>query len=194
MEDAEDNRVKQTLVLLAEKACEEGLDEFLLIGGNAVIAHGVPRFTRDVDFVVPESSRTTWRLFLERLGFPFFHGTSAFEQYKDPADVRPRVDLMIVDEPTWGKLRSDAWDFDLGNGLNTKVASPQHIIAMKLKACLAEHRREDAVDWSDIVELVMIHQFDPESDANFSDFVLHFGGEMLHRKLIDEIAERRKRG
>ena len=188
----EENQVKQTLTMIAEEAEKAGLSDFLLIGGNAVIAHGVPRFTRDIDFVIPEAQKATWRSFLEGHGFPFFHGTPAFEQYEDPTKRKPRVDLMIVDEGTWEKLFSDAWNYDLGDGISARVASPQHLIAMKLKACLSQHRREDAVDWSDIVELSLLHQFDPAKDEKFSDFVLQFGGEGLHRRLTDEIAKRRR--
>lgn len=59
MSESDSNLVAATLKTVCEKAREQGLDEFILIGGNAVIAHGVPRFTRDIDFVVPERHRRT---------------------------------------------------------------------------------------------------------------------------------------
>ena len=194
MTEPEGNQVKQTLTALVESADREGMTDYLLIGGNAVIAHGVPRFTRDVDFVIPERVNLEWRSFLEQQGFFFLHGTTAFQQFHDSAGGKPGIDLMLVHESTWNKLSADAWILDLGGQLTARVASPQHIIAMKLKACLSEHRRDDAVDWSDIVELSRVHGFDPRTDEKFAAFVLEFGGETLLQKLIDEIADRRKRG
>jgi len=184
--------VKQTLARLSESAIATGLRDFLIIGGNAVIAHGVPRFTRDVDFVIPERSRMGWRKFLEREGFQFFHGTDAFQQFRDENGPRPRIDLMLVEESTWQKLYQDAWKLDVGGEVRALVASPQHIIAMKLKACRSQQRRSDAVDWVDIVELSLLHRFDPRSGTEFSDFVLQYGGETLLKRLIDEFEERRK--
>lgn len=182
-----ENLVKQTLILLTGNAIRAGLTDFLIIGGNAVIAHGVPRFTQDVDFVIPDRLKTEWRNFLEREGFSFYHGTGAFQQFHDTNGGKPRVDLMLVDEATWQKLNGDAWSFEIGEQVTAPVASPMHIIAMKLTACRSEHRRDDAVDWIDILSLSRVHGFDPRVDAKFSDFVLKYGGKDLHKKLIDEI-------
>lgn len=42
------NLLAEALRRVFERASDAGLVDFLLIGGNAVIAHGVPRFTRDI--------------------------------------------------------------------------------------------------------------------------------------------------
>ncbi len=49
MEEEWENPVQQSLARLSQRAAEFGLSDFLLIGGNAVIAYGVPRFTRDLE-------------------------------------------------------------------------------------------------------------------------------------------------
>lgn len=69
MDESDQNRVAETLNEICREANHAGLEDFILIGGNAVIAHGVPRFTRDVDFVIPERETMPWRQFLESRGF-----------------------------------------------------------------------------------------------------------------------------
>jgi hypothetical protein len=186
----DENPVVQSLVRLSESATESGLSEYLLDGGNAVIAYGVPRFTRDLDFVIPDREQNDWRRFLEANGFQFVHGTPAFVQFQDRVIGRPRVDLMLVGESTWSQLESMARVFELTDEISIPIVSPEHLIAMKLRACLSPQRHAGAVDWSDIVELCIRNKFDPQNDAAFAQLVIQFGNASLLQKLIDEIASR----
>lgn len=190
MSKSDSNLVAVTLKEVCERALKQGLAEFLLIGGNAVIAHGVPRFTRDIDFVVPERVLPDWRRFLEAEGHAFLHATPAFAQFWDEARARPRIDLMIVDESTWETLSSGAGVAEFDEGIPVPVAAADHLIAMKLKALKAPGRRADAQDWSDIIELTMRSGFDPQKDESFRDLVLHFGSEELLSRLVNEIRSR----
>lgn len=190
MDESDQNRVAETLNEICREANHAGLEDFILIGGNAVIAHGVPRFTRDVDFAIPERETMPWRQFLESRGFSFIHQTHAFAQFEDNDKSKPRVDLMIVDEATWDQLAAGASELDLKGGAKTRLALAEHIIAMKLRAFLSPHRRPDALDWRDIVELVLVKNFDLVNDREFRDLVLQFGNESLLEKLIDDIAFR----
>ena len=156
-----------------------------------MVAYGLHRFTRDVAFVIPDRDRDRWRTFLEECGFPFIRGTSAFAQFQDPDGARPRVDLMIVDESTWEKLCARAWAIDFDENVSAGLVSPDHLIAMKLRACRSSQRRVDALDWSDVVELTVRRGFDPESDPAFAELVLPYGGEELQKRLIDEVARRK---
>lgn len=192
MEESSGNALVETLHRIVEKASNAGLVDVLLIGGNAVVAHGVPRFTRDINFVIPERDLGKWRQMLEDDGHLCFHATSAFAQFEDKSGGRPRVDLMIVDEVTWSKLDAEAVDAAYSDGIPARVAAVEHIIAMKLKAVRATHRRSDAVDWSDIVELTMRNKLDPENHDAFRELVIKFGSERLLGELIDEIEERKR--
>ena len=51
--------MKDTLRLLAQIAQTHQLP-FLLIGGNAVIRYGIPRFTRDIDLLIPDTHEKAW--------------------------------------------------------------------------------------------------------------------------------------
>ncbi|MDF1812501.1 MAG: nucleotidyl transferase AbiEii/AbiGii toxin family protein [Verrucomicrobiales bacterium] len=191
MSEESTNLIQQTLREVVQLLRENQITDFLLIGGNAVIAYGVPRFTRDIDFVIPEREERNWRLLMDANGFELINGTPAFCQFLDTGKKKPRIDLMIVEESTWEKLNAAPFYGNFGEDLEVPLAAPQHIIAMKLKACQAEYRRTDATDWSDIIELSRLHDLDPVSDSNFAKLVLRFGSEELLEQLIHDLHEKR---
>ncbi|MEM7603165.1 MAG: nucleotidyltransferase [Verrucomicrobiota bacterium] len=186
------NLLADTLQRICSRAVECEVVDFLLIGGNAVIAYGVPRFTRDIDFVIPEDALPTWRDLLEMENYRCFQATHAFAQFEDVSAIAPRVDLMIVDQSTWEKLLGEAREAEYGRGIPLKVAAVEHLIAMKLRAVKSPQRRFDAVDWQDIIELSYREGLDPGKHEQFRNLVLDFGSEDLLEKLIDEIEIRRK--
>ncbi|MGI9173431.1 MAG: hypothetical protein ACR2F0_08995 [Chthoniobacterales bacterium] len=149
----------------------------LVVGGHAVILYQIPRFTRDLDFLIPDEAVDRWLDFLQRLSYRVFHRTGAFIQLEPAtAGSRPPVDLILVDEQTWIKLIGKAQERDAGEGLSLPVPHPWHLIAMKLRATKSATRRADAVDWSDILDLVQTCRIDL-SDPEFQKIVLQFGGE-----------------
>ncbi len=192
MAEQSENPVQQTLISVVEQAKEAGLLNFLVIGGNAVIAFGVPRFTRDIDFVIPSNESREWRLFLEGRGFQFIHGTNAFAQFQDVEKKRPRVDLMLVDASTWEKLNGKSVQIDFVENFTVPLPAVEHLIAMKLSAYRASQRRNDAVDWSDIVELTRRWKLDPEEDQEFIGLVSRYGGEDSLNRLKKDIADESK--
>jgi hypothetical protein len=149
----------------------------LLVGGHAVILYQVPRFTRDIDFVVPDEATGRWLDFLKRLRYRVYHRTGAFIQL-EPATPgsMPPVDLMLVDENTWGKLIAKSESRDAGEGMHLPVPHPWHLIAMKLTAAKSAARRAGASDWSDIFDLLRTCNIDI-ADPEFRKLVVQFGGE-----------------
>ena len=74
----------------------------LLVGGHAVILYRVPRFTRDLDLVIPGEAIDQWLEFLQRLTYGIYHRTDAFVQLEPATSgIMPPVDLMLVDKDTW---------------------------------------------------------------------------------------------
>ncbi len=164
------------VVEIVKRARQEELP-CLVVGGHAVILYEVPRFTRDLDFVIPNETVDRWLNFLQRLSYRVFHRTGAFIQL-EPATPGglPPVDLMLVDEHTWGKLIAKAQERDAGEGFSLSVPHPWHLIAMKLAAAKSATRRATAVDWSDILDLLETCKVDLD-DPEFQKVVLQFGGE-----------------
>jgi hypothetical protein len=169
------NPVEQVLIRIASAALQEGLSDFLLIGGNAVVFYGVPRFTRDVDFLIPAADDLRWRDFLAAQGFEFIHGTPGFSQFSGPDTACPRVDLMLVDASTWAKLETESVTRSLADGVVLKLPVVHHLIAMKLRAAASSSRANPEQDWSDIAALTVQHGYSLE-DSMFRDLVERFGG------------------
>ena len=170
------NPVEQVLTRVASAAQSAGFHNFLLVGGNAIILLGIPRFTRDVDFLIPADDELHWREFLEQQGFAFGHGTPGFSQFFPEDPALPRIDLMLVDQPTWEKLSAEAQKKELSPDLTVRLPVTHHLIAMKLRAAKSSTRANPEQDWSDIAGLIRQHDYSLE-DPNFRELVVKFGGE-----------------
>ena len=154
---------------LSGEAGKRGL-EFLLIGGQAVIHHGYPRMTIDVDFLCRAPQREEWGEVIGRYGYKAYSVANAFTQFAgDPG--WPKVDLMFVDDQTFAKLEKEA----VRKGA-VCIPSARHLVALKLHAARSASRSEPEKDWGDIEALVKLHRLDP-GDKDFRDIVLRYGGE-----------------
>jgi hypothetical protein len=76
---------------------------FLVIGGHAVILHGHLRSTFDLDLLIADSKLDATRRVLTDLGYRTFFETDAFLQLQAPENLPP-LDLMIVDDQTFGRI------------------------------------------------------------------------------------------
>lgn len=170
------------VVEILKRAQQEKLPG-LLVGGHAVILYQVPRFTRDVDFAIPEEAAERWVGFLQRLSYRVYHRTAAFIQL-EPATTgsMPPADLMLVDEETWAKLSAKAQERDAGEGIRLRVPHPWHLIAMKLTAAKSTSRRAGSSDWSDIFDLLRTCKIDLD-DPDFRRMVVQSGGEEALRRM-----------
>ena len=161
---------------------------FLLIGGHAVILYGVPRFTRDIDLLIPESKETDWIQFLEKLGYTSYHRTPAFVQFDtNKIGETPPLDLVLVDQPTWDKLFKKSQSQSLGGGISVSLPDPVHLIAMKLQAASSSTRRADATDWSDVLQLIHTQDLDLD-DEGFAAIVNKYGGTDALTRLKQDLS------
>ncbi|MBL9115308.1 MAG: hypothetical protein JNJ83_09915 [Verrucomicrobiaceae bacterium] len=133
----------------------------LLIGGHAVISYGVPRSTFDLDLLVRKEQRESWRTFMTSRGYTLFHESDPFQQWTPPTG-EIAVDFMLVDEPTWDKMRASAQIVQLGS-LPCLAVAPIHLVALKLHAMKFRPGSTADKDWRDIVELVRACNLDPAS-------------------------------
>ncbi len=175
MPDNPPNPILDALVKLGTQAEARKLP-YLLVGGNAVINYGIIRLTRDIDFLIPESTVKEWRNFLEKAGYHCFHTTPAFCQFEPQGDNLAPVDLMIVDASTWTKLFEKAERMAITDTYSPHLPAAIHLIAMKLTAWQNPHRREDAQDWSDIVKLIRKLDIDLKQ-AEVSEMIVRYGGK-----------------
>ncbi len=181
------NPLRDALSSLAQEATRNELP-CLVIGGNAAIHHGVPRFTRDIDLLIPESALDRWKSHLVHKGYIPIHSTEAFLQFAPPNIALPPLDFMIVNEGTWKKLNADAVEIPLA-GTSLKTPSALHLICLKLHATRSPSRRDTATDWQDIEIIAQQHNIDP-TDPDISALLNAYGGpdasQILSKRLADQ--------
>lgn len=156
---------------LAEEAMRRNLG-FLLIGGHAVGILGHPRLTLDIDLLVLAARKSDWEKLLGQYGYRCFSEGKAFAQFEGQTGW-PRIDLMLVDDVTFSKLRSAAVQ-----AKGSPTPSPQHMVALKLHAANSATRDPDKAqqDWLDIQKIILLHHLDPREPA-FASLICRYGGE-----------------
>ncbi len=156
---------------LTDEAAKRDMD-LLLIGGQAVGILGHQRMTADIDFLVLASNKPGWEELLGVYRYRCFSEGKGFAQFEGQPGW-PRIDLMLVDDATFGKLRADAV-FTRGK----LTPSPRHMVALKLHATRSPERDPDKAnqDWIDIRKLIELHRLDPAED-NFAALIRRYGGE-----------------
>lgn len=146
------------LATIAARAAAEGLP-FLVIGGNAVIAYGYPRMTRDIDLLVRETDRRAWDTLLTSLEYAPHQIARVFHMYHPGPRHLPPVDLMLVDMVTFAKLAAGAPLVTM-EGAAVRIPSLPHLIALKLHALREGALHRHTRDFGDVFELALINELD----------------------------------
>ena len=157
----------------------------LLVGGLAVVLHGHPRATFDIDLMIPDSSTDCWNAFLNEQGLKEYHRTDAFAQFEG-SDKGTNVDLMIVDEKTFGKLERNSETKWLDE-VAVRIPSAKHLVALKLHAVSQENRARKDQDWSDVVALIQGCDLDL-TEGSFRELIERYGGPEAVREIERRIA------
>ena len=122
--------------------------EFMLVGGYAVMVHGYPRTTFDIDFWIrptPENARRAMRA-LQKFGAPTLNVSEKDFDHPDMVvqiGVAPRrIDLLTrIDGVEWDEAVSNAMTKDI-DGLSVPVVGLEALIKNKR----ASGRPKDAAD------------------------------------------------
>ena len=166
---------------LVQRAHDAGL-EHLLIGGHAVIAHGYPRNTFDLDLAVPRPSVGGWRALVAELGYGVHAEGPAFLQFDPPDALTLPLDLMIVSEDTFHKLQAEAVAVPApGSGVRT--VSLRHLLALKAHAIRHGHAGRVTKDVDDVIGLVDANRLDVR-EARWREPLLKYGPSELYEKLL----------
>jgi hypothetical protein len=166
---------------LTQRAASANLP-FLLIGGNAVIAYGYPRVTRDLDLLVRESDRRKWDDLIRSFDFNEHQITRVFHMYNPLDRALPAVDLMVVDEGTFQKLFAGSLEHKVQEAF-VRLPSLAHLIALKLHALKsgAEHRRE--LDFGDVTMLVQLNKIDLAA-PEYRDILERYATDAIRTELF----------
>ncbi len=132
--------------------------EYALIGGVAVHCYGYSRATRDVDFAVRSENQDEIVAHLETLGFETLYRSSGFSNHLHSVGS-VRVDFLYANGSTGDELFSQTRSMTSTGVADVRVASPEHIVAMKVFACRNDPTRK-LKELADIRELVIRQKLD----------------------------------
>ncbi|MEM6910701.1 MAG: hypothetical protein AAF555_03885 [Verrucomicrobiota bacterium] len=119
----------------AAKAC--GLP-YLLVGGHAVNARGFSRVTKDIDIAICRKDWFGWKHALEQAGWSCQARNINFGVFSMVSEPTVKMDLMLLEKETFGKLSSKADEIDY-DGFHARVPDSLDLAAMKIHA-LEQHR------------------------------------------------------
>ena len=125
---------------------QEGID-FAIIGGLALGAHGVQRFTNDIDILIDGTDRLRLKQLMLKSGFHIFAESTEIIQFS--GDIA--VDVLCANRPISLSMLSDA---KLYPALNIKVVGPEQIIGLKIQAYCNDPKRifRDKADIAALIE------------------------------------------
>jgi hypothetical protein len=171
----------KTLEAINARAAEMKL-AYLLGGGHAVVAHGHPRNTFDLDLIIRRNDRNSWTSLALALGYYLYHEGPTFLQFNSLNSEMLPLDLMFVDESTFNKLETEAVPAP-GYGNGVMVVSLHHLLALKCHAVKHGHPGRVEKDVDDVIHLVQANRIDvkqPEIQVLF----LKYGPKELYEKLV----------
>ena len=168
------------LAQLSSQAAARDLP-FLLTGGHAVISHGFARNTFDLDLVIRQNDRGRWLELAQTMGYVIHHEARAFLQFNAPKAESFPLDLMLVNEATFSKLRCDAVPAP-SNAPGVWVVSLMHLLALKCHAIKHGHPGRIVKDVDDVIHLIQNNGLDPNA-STIRDLFLKHGTEDLYEKV-----------
>jgi hypothetical protein len=168
------------LAIIASSAELHGIS-FLLGGGHAVITHGFPRSTFDLDLIVRREDREKWLQVAREMGYELFREGTAFIQFNAPNAESFPLDLMLVNESTFSKLQADAVAAP-SSVEGVWVVSLMHLLALKCHAIKHGHAGRIVKDAEDVIRLIQNNKIDPEAQEIRELFHKH-GTRELYEKV-----------
>ena len=168
------------LAAIVARAAEGNLP-FILAGGHAVIAHGCPRNTFDIDLIIPRNQRDKWKDLAQATGYRLVGQGPTFLQFSPSGSQAPPLDLMLVSEDTFGKLLAEAVPATAALP-GARIVSLRHLLALKCHAIKHGHRGRIVKDADDVIRLVQANRLDV-NDPEIRDLFLKYGPAELYEKI-----------
>lgn len=156
---------------------------YALIGGGALAAYGHLRTTLDLDFVVPAEIQDELVNFMVQSGYETLHRSSGYSNHLNADPELGRVDFVYVSGPTQAALFGETRRLPGPDGIETPVARPEHLIAMKVQAIRNDPSRRFQ-DLEDIRFLVALPDVDLDA---VRDRFARAGMEGRFRELTEEL-------
>jgi hypothetical protein len=167
------------LANITVQAVERGLP-FMLAGGHAVIAHGHPRNTFDIDLIIRRVDRARWEDLARSLDYAFHREGPTFLQFNPPNSETLPLDLMLVGDDTFAKLMAEAVPAP-ASAAGAKVVSLRHLLALKCHAIKHGHQGRIVKDADDVIRLALANKLDL-NEPSIRDLFLKHGTAEFYEK------------
>lgn len=156
----------------------------VLIGGFAVNFHGVMRQTQDVDFLMTEDHYNKVQALFEKAGCHEVIRNKLFARLENKKTLPMELDIVFVNQETLKGILEKAETTEIG-ARRFKVASLEHLLALKLHAMKQNIRRRGFRDITDVLDLAEKNRIDIKS-KKFEELCLKYGDKEVHR-IIQEL-------
>jgi predicted nucleotidyltransferase len=155
---------------------------FLVIGGLAVNFHGISRDTADLDLLIQREEKARWTDLLSEMGYSVERDAGVFIQFAPPQANAWPVDLMLVAESSFGQMLQAGKPVEMF-GAPVKIASLEHLIALKLHALKHTRAHRFLKDFQDVEGLIRANHLDPKSE-NIRQLFEKYGTLRLHEQIV----------
>lgn len=164
---------------LVSKVLQKADVPAILIGGFAVNYHGVVRQTQDVDFLMVEKDYDKVQPLFERVGCRQVIRNNLFARLENKKMLPMELDMVFVNQETFEGIIEEAETTEIG-GRKFKVASLDHLLALKLHAMKQNLRRRGFRDITDVLDLAEKNRIDIKG-KKFEELCLKYAGKEVHR-------------
>jgi hypothetical protein len=107
---------------------------WMLAGGFAMAAWGSARNTLDLDLIIGDEARTPVLKALAADSFEILFDSDGFTNLLHPDPTLGRLDILWIEGSTRERMFAAAIERSGPDGLPALVPSPEHLVAMKVKA------------------------------------------------------------
>jgi predicted nucleotidyltransferase len=167
---------------LDEASRTNGLS-FVVIGGEAVNAHGYSRITRDLDLLISKTEMEKWVRVWETQGYRSQYDGGNFVQLLPVAEDAIPVDLMLVNEPTFQQMKAAAKQIQI-EGFSFPIPCLDHLLALKFHALKHGPPTRGYKDLMDVLSLMDANQIDARSDK-FRSLCDKYGDAKIYERILD---------
>ncbi|MFC1826011.1 nucleotidyl transferase AbiEii/AbiGii toxin family protein [Thermodesulfobacteriota bacterium] len=151
--------LKEVLKTLIAKFHEREID-FILSGGLALSTMNIFRFTKDIDFIVPEESKETINDIMTGIGYERQDFSSdEIVSYLSPLKVFGQVDFLFARRKYTKAMIHRAVKKTVFEGeYEVKTLLPEDLVGLKIQAISNDPENRYPIDAPDIQRLLALHQ------------------------------------
>ena len=179
--------LKEVLRTLIARFHQRKID-FALSGGLALSTMGIVRFTKDIDFIVPEESKETIHEIMTELGYEKQDfSTEEIVSYFSPLKVFGQVDFLLARRRYTKAMMQRARRSPIFDGeFAVKTSLPEDLVGLKIQAIANDPQNRYMIDAPDIQRILSLYK-DRMDMGLVREYFRLFDKEALLDEWLDEV-------